>query len=119
MKNETWEIDITPSWRFTVRGLFAVLESHLKKSLKYKDVCEIREQLLQCGDVADNAVAFSDEIKDFDIIEKAIIILDDNPNIESVSDLIGMNGRQVATELNEFLNKGQENALYRNYNKNE
>ena len=113
------KIDITPSWRFTVEGLFRVLESHLKKSLKPKYVLEIKEELLKCSNVADNVVAFSDEIKDFDIIEKAIIILDDNPNIESVSDLIGMNGRQVATELNEFLNKGQENALYRNYNKNE
>lgn len=53
MKNKTFEIDITPSWRFVVKSLFAVLQSHLKKSLKPEDQWTIRKELLKCSDVAD------------------------------------------------------------------
>ena len=53
MKNETFEIDLTPSWRFVVRSLFGVLQSHLKKSLKLEDQLKIRKELLKCSDVAD------------------------------------------------------------------
>ena len=37
-----------------------------------------------------------------DIIEKAIIILEDNPDIRSVSDLVGMSGKEIAVELFKF-----------------
>ena len=53
MKNETFGIDLTPSWRFVVRSLFSVLQSHLKKSLKLEDQLKIRKELLMCSDVAD------------------------------------------------------------------
>ena len=48
------------------------------------------------------ANAFKEKTGIPDIIEKAIIILEDNPDIRSVSDLVRMNGKEIAVELFKF-----------------
>ena len=53
MENDTYTVDITPSWRFLVKGLLQVLKSHSKKSLPNDDFLIIKKELLKCSDVAD------------------------------------------------------------------
>ena len=41
------------SWSFVTEGLLAVIESHLKKSLKYDKWLDIKKELKRCGQIAD------------------------------------------------------------------
>ena len=53
MENDTYTVDITPSWRFIVKGFLQVLKSHSKKSLSDADFWTIRTELLKCSNLAD------------------------------------------------------------------
>ena len=41
------------SWSFVIEGLMAVIESHLKKSLKYDKWLDIKKEFKRCGQIAD------------------------------------------------------------------
>ena len=48
------KIDITPSWRFIVKGFLQVFKSHSKKSLSNDDYLLMRKELLKLADIGDD-----------------------------------------------------------------
>ena len=53
MKNKKFTIDLTPTWRFALKGLLIVIESHLKKSLKADDWKYIKSEIMKAAEIAD------------------------------------------------------------------
>ena len=56
-KDNTFEIDITPSWGYVAKSLLALIQINYKADINKADYKALKEQLTQMSQVADRCVA--------------------------------------------------------------